>query len=174
MVKNPPANAGDVTDSDSICGSGRFPRREHSNLLHYSCLENPMDRGAWGITILGISKELDMTSWLNNSNKQHETGAPIRTWWNLHISISGWIKKASCGKATKFCGEAEGKCKLCPQVLLYGIIMASASHSSWWCYFFSSIGKASSIWVFPSPFQEGKRLECSTWICCFSSAFSSK
>ena len=43
MVKNPSANAGDV---DSIPGSGRSPGEEHSNPLQYSCLENPMDRGA--------------------------------------------------------------------------------------------------------------------------------
>ena len=46
-VKNPPANAGDIRDSDSIPGSGRFPGGEHGNVLQYSCLENPMDRGAW-------------------------------------------------------------------------------------------------------------------------------
>ena len=47
MLKNLPANAGDVRDSDSIPGSGRFPGGEHGNALQYSCLENPMDRGAW-------------------------------------------------------------------------------------------------------------------------------
>ena len=61
MVKNLPANAGDVRDLDSILGSGRFPGGGHGNLLQYSCLENPMDRGAWGITVLGIAKELDVT-----------------------------------------------------------------------------------------------------------------
>ena len=42
-VKNPPANAGDV---GSISGCGRFPGEGNSNPLRYSCLENPMDRGA--------------------------------------------------------------------------------------------------------------------------------
>ena len=46
MLKNLPANAGDVRDSDSIPGSGRFPGGEHGNALQYSCLENPRDRGA--------------------------------------------------------------------------------------------------------------------------------
>jgi len=45
-VKNPPANAGDIRDVDSIPGSGRSPGGEHGNPLQYSCLENPMDRGA--------------------------------------------------------------------------------------------------------------------------------
>ena len=47
MVKNSPAKAGDVKDTGSIPGSGRFPGGGHGNPLQYSCLENPMDRGAW-------------------------------------------------------------------------------------------------------------------------------
>ena len=46
VVKKPPANAGDIRDMGSIPGSGRSPGEGHSNLLQYSCLENPMDRGA--------------------------------------------------------------------------------------------------------------------------------
>ena len=47
MVKNPPANAGDIRDMGSIPGLGRFPGGGHGNSLQCSCLENPMDRGAW-------------------------------------------------------------------------------------------------------------------------------
>ena len=54
-VKKLPANAGDVTDTDSILGSGRYPGEGHSNPLQYSCLENPMDRGAWRATVHGRS-----------------------------------------------------------------------------------------------------------------------
>ena len=62
VVKNPPANAADVRDTDSIPGSERSPGGGHDNPLHNSCLENLMDRGAWeGATVHGISKELDMT-----------------------------------------------------------------------------------------------------------------
>ena len=46
-VKNPPANAGDVRDVGSIPGLGRSPGERNGNTLQYSCLENPMDRGAW-------------------------------------------------------------------------------------------------------------------------------
>ena len=49
MVKNPPANAGDLRDAGLIPGSGRSPGREHGNPLQYSCLENPMDREAGGL-----------------------------------------------------------------------------------------------------------------------------
>ena len=55
MVKNPAANAGDVREAGSIPGSGRSPGERNGNLLQYSCLENPMDRGAWQVT------ELDTT-----------------------------------------------------------------------------------------------------------------
>ena len=46
MVKNPPANAGDVRNEGSVPGSRRFPGGGHDNPLQYSCLQNPMDRGA--------------------------------------------------------------------------------------------------------------------------------
>ena len=50
MVKNPPARAGDVRDVDSVPGSGRSPGGGDDNLLQSSCLENPLDRGAWWAT----------------------------------------------------------------------------------------------------------------------------
>ena len=56
VVKNTPANAGDVRDSGSIPGSGRSPRGGHGNPLQYSCLENPMDRGAWWVTVRGVTR----------------------------------------------------------------------------------------------------------------------
>ena len=46
VVKNPPANAGDKRDRSTMPGSGRCPGGGYGNSLHYSCLENPMDRGA--------------------------------------------------------------------------------------------------------------------------------
>ena len=56
MVKDLPANAGDVRDADSIPGSGRSPGGGHGNPLQYSCLENPMDRGAWWATGHGVTE----------------------------------------------------------------------------------------------------------------------
>ena len=49
MLKNPPANAGDIRDAVSIPGSGRSLGGGHGNPLEYSCLENPMDREAWWV-----------------------------------------------------------------------------------------------------------------------------
>ena len=60
VVKNPPANAGDVRDASSIPGSGRSPGGGHGNPLQYSCLGNPMDRGAWQAIVHGV-RELDKT-----------------------------------------------------------------------------------------------------------------
>ena len=56
---NLPASVGDIRDVGSIPRSERSPGGEHGNPLQYSCLENPMDRGAWLAIVL--SKELDMT-----------------------------------------------------------------------------------------------------------------
>ena len=66
MVKNLPVNAGPV---GSIPGSsGRPPGEGNGNLLQYSCLRNPMDRGAKRPTVHGITIEWDTTQWLNNNN----------------------------------------------------------------------------------------------------------
>ena len=58
MLKNQPANAGDIRDAGSIIGSGRFPGGGHGNPLQYSSRENCLDRGAWWATLWvdGVSK----------------------------------------------------------------------------------------------------------------------
>ena len=55
-VKNPPANAGDIREVGLIPGSERSPAEGSGSPLQYSCLENPMDRGAWCATVYGITK----------------------------------------------------------------------------------------------------------------------
>ena len=55
-VKNLPADAGDLRDSGSIPGLGRSPGEGHSNPLQYSCLENPMERGAWWATVHRVAQ----------------------------------------------------------------------------------------------------------------------
>ena len=52
VVKNPPANAGDM---GSIPGSGRSPEGENSNPLQYFCLENPLDRGTWWVAVHAVA-----------------------------------------------------------------------------------------------------------------------
>ena len=60
MLKNPPANAGDTGDAGLIPGSGRSPGGGNGNSLQYSCLGNPMGRGAWQATVHEVT-ESDMT-----------------------------------------------------------------------------------------------------------------
>ena len=58
VVKNLPANA---RDTGTISGSGGSPGEGNGNPLQYSCLEDPMDRGAWRAMVHEVTKELDMT-----------------------------------------------------------------------------------------------------------------
>ena len=55
-VKNLPVSAGDLRDVGSIPGSGRSPGEGNGNLLQYSCLVNPMDRGAWWATVQRLTE----------------------------------------------------------------------------------------------------------------------
>ena len=65
VVKNPPANAGDM---GLIPGSGRAPGEENGNSLYYSCLGNPMDRGACQAAVHGVTK--NRTQFSNNKNSE--------------------------------------------------------------------------------------------------------
>ena len=82
MVKNLPANARDARDArdvGSIPGSGIYPGGGHGNPLQYSCLENPVDRGAWRATVHGVAK-----SWTRLKQLSAVSGLP----WALAL-ISG-------------------------------------------------------------------------------------
>ena len=65
VVNSLPANAGDTKDETSIPESVRAPLGGHGNLLQYSCLENPMDRGAWRAAVHGV------TEFLKDSSTKH-------------------------------------------------------------------------------------------------------
>ena len=67
MVKNLPVKAEEVRDMGLIPGSGRSPRGGNGNSFQYSCMENPMDRGAWWATLHGVGKKSDTTEPLNNN-----------------------------------------------------------------------------------------------------------
>ena len=64
MIKNSPANAGDM---GLIPGPGRSHGEGNGSTLQYSCMENPVDRGAWWATVHGVAKESDMTEQLTLS-----------------------------------------------------------------------------------------------------------
>ena len=82
MIKKPPANAGDIRYLGSIHGLGRSPRGTNNKPLQYSCLENPMDRGAWQALIHRVTKSwtlpkqlsmhlLDITSQSKSNQPNH-------------------------------------------------------------------------------------------------------
>ena len=64
VVKKPPANVRDARDLASIPGLERSPGGENGNPLQYSCLGNPMDRGAWWAKVHGVEKNW---TWLSTA-----------------------------------------------------------------------------------------------------------
>ena len=74
MVTNLPANAGDLGD----LWVKKIPWRGNGNPLQDSCLENPMDRGAWWATVYRVAKELDMTLRLNNKRYKKRLAKRIK------------------------------------------------------------------------------------------------
>ena len=81
LVKNPPANAGDVRDSGSVPLSGRSPGGGHGNPLHFSCQGNPMDRGVWWATVHWVAKSRTRLRRLSMHRcKLLERGIRITVW----------------------------------------------------------------------------------------------
>ena len=72
-------SACNVGDLGSIPGLGRSPGEGNGNPLQYSCLENPMDRGAWWATVHGVAKS---RIWLSDFTSLHST-------WNVHFFLVG-------------------------------------------------------------------------------------
>ena len=67
VVKNPPADAGDVRNASLIPGSGRLPGGGNGKPLQCSCLDNPMDRGPWWAIVHGVAKSWTQLEWLNTA-----------------------------------------------------------------------------------------------------------
>ena len=89
MVKNPPANTGDMRHRFDPQGSERAPGGGHGNPLQYSCLENPMGRGAWQESLI----ELDMTERLS-MRAYTNSEARIKVSSLLLIELEGSLRKA--------------------------------------------------------------------------------
>ena len=86
VVKNPPANAGDIRDTGSIHGSERFPGGEHGNTLQYSCLENPTARGAQQATVHRVTQSQTRLKLLNTfAHKPKRWSA--RAWMGTILSF---------------------------------------------------------------------------------------
>ena len=84
VVKSSPANTGDTGDAGSISGLGRSPGGGHGNPLQYSCLENPMDRGAWWPM---CPKSWAQLKWLS----MHAQGKLTLTKLKLQFMKKSWI-----------------------------------------------------------------------------------
>ena len=82
-VKNPLANARDLRDMGSIPGLGRSPGGGHGNPLQYSCLANPMDRGAWRATVYGVAKSWTELKQLSMHNKRIEDTCKGNLSWQI-------------------------------------------------------------------------------------------
>ena len=84
VVKNLPANAGDVRDAGLIPGLGKSPGGGHGNSVQYSCLENPMDRGAWWAMVHRVSKSW---TWLKRLSTQHDKIKYTHTFLTLKLHV---------------------------------------------------------------------------------------
>ena len=87
VLKNPPANAGDVRDKGLVPGSGRFPGGGNGNPLQYSCPENPMDRGAWWAIVCGVARS-DMTEAAYHAFMHAKKD--VETFIQAHLRIITW------------------------------------------------------------------------------------
>ena len=79
LVKNPPANVGDIRDVGSIPRFERSSGRGNGNPLQCSCLENCMDRGAWQVTVHGVTE----------SNTTERTYTLVVQWIRIHLPVQG-------------------------------------------------------------------------------------
>ena len=87
VVENLPANAGDIREVGTIPGSGRSPGGGHGNPLQYSCLENPMDRGAWRAIVHSAAKSWRRLKWLGmHTRLGHGHYSP----WQRGPQAPGW------------------------------------------------------------------------------------
>ena len=105
VVDNLPSNAGDVRDASLIPGSGRSPGGGHDSPLQDSCLENPMDRGAWQATVHRVTKSWTQLKRLSTSTHGRLSNGPQRHKlpipWKLEMwpyiakgTLQVWVSKA--------------------------------------------------------------------------------
>ena len=93
VVKNPPANAGHLRDSGLIPGSGRSPGRGHGNSLQYSCLENPMERGAWWVIVHRVTKR---QTWLKRLKTHTHTHIHTHTHTHPQSFVYEFLHEHKC------------------------------------------------------------------------------
>ena len=98
VVKNLPANAGDVRDAGSIPGPGRCPGGSHGNLLQYVCLANIMDRGAWWAMVHSVAKSQTWLKWLStHAQGQHCDFSRKYRWDHHNVAVTSLGNAHSSG-----------------------------------------------------------------------------
>ena len=137
VVKNLPANAGDM---GLIPGSRISPGEENGNSLQYSCLENPVDRGAWWVTVHGVAKESDMTEGLNN-----QRGPTRLCSSSIHAGHFQKSTKEKVHGPVVIIGRCVLKLSVCVSLLFFGI------HSS---FFQSQLGYSKQTFIFFLPLDK--------------------
>ena len=110
VVKNPPANTGDLRDAGSIPGSERSPREGNGNPLQYSCLENSMDSGAWQVIVHRVAKSQTRLKRLSMHDARQIAAKSLHLYPTL-------------------CNPLEGVCL----TLLQGICLTQGSNPRLWC-----------------------------------------
>ena len=124
VLKNSPAKAGDAGDEVSIPRSRRSPGGGNGNPLQYSCLENPMDRGAWWATVHRIVKSLTQLNWLS-TDACDLMAAKLMFWspffWHLFLDLS-WLRSQK-GEWGIYCPPSnQPSCQLGPGVFIHYLI----------------------------------------------------
>ena len=133
-VKNLPANAGDIRDMGSIPGWGRSPGGEHDNTLQYSCLESPMDRGAWPATVHGAAKS---GTWLKCLI--------------MHTVVNGFFFPNLCSQGLS---PIHGKLLLLLHIYIVTVVntLVTLHKLSWGFHDTVTTSENSNMWI-PFPFQ---------------------
>ena len=88
VVKNTPANAGDVGNLTSIPRSGRYPGVGHGNPLQYSCLENPMNRGVWWAMVHRVAKSQTQLKCLRRDACTEREKLHFLFWWGSYKGMT--------------------------------------------------------------------------------------
>ena len=100
VVKNLPANTGDTGDLGSIPALGRSPGEGNGNPLQYSCLENPVNRGAWWATVHRVSKSQTLSQFLGRLINPE---SPRRREWSGALEEGIEVLSSQGGEKNKFC-----------------------------------------------------------------------
>ena len=129
VVKNWPAKAGDIRDTGLIPRSGRSPGGGHGSLFQHSCLENPMDKGAWWATVHAVTKSRTRLKRLSSSSSRDVDAFAIK---QLGEDAEMALKKAKNHKERKFSVRARPESKetqsRCKHICLHSVSSGTVSH----------------------------------------------